>query len=450
MARVNIEASEEVVPRLKTVTITAKLDEPIGDRSITINVQKRDDPSSEWIFVTEGWPGSVTTDKNGEASFESPSLDNAHYRLSALYLPPEGGGEGGEGDEEGGDQTDIYAVGIRLVRSVKFTSDHGLLRDYSKDYEPGGDVFEAPEWEQTKFDGKLVIKNSPISHDGAAAVKSEVDYLVAPANTPSFQIELEVVGIDGFSATSRGSAKGGYNTLVTSGKDKLEEALGTFSTELLWSFSLDGDAIGSALTGPHTGYLTYGPPKKSNEAAHQVTEARMKRALAEVQSIDSTSTHEIVKSLVDKYPFDPEDGVPNAWTVPDLNRPVDCQGLVRYALKVVSMVGLKGKLEHRRIYATRSDPEDAIEVSSTHNGLYNITHPDHDDWQLGLVDHNGGHNNYEAVVKVTADGSTRYYAPSAGDYGSADEVLHVFKGLAWFKIDEDEIARVHRWIHRYE
>jgi hypothetical protein len=72
--------------------------------------------------------------------------------------------------------------------------------------------------------------------------------------------------------------------------------------------------------------------------------------------------------------------------------------------------------------------------------------PGQPSWQAALLDGNFRPNNYEAALKFTDGGSTKYYPGGVAIVvDSPDEVLRVFNCLSWFRVtggDSYEITNV--------
>jgi len=170
----------------------------------------------------------------------------------------------------------------------------------------------------------------------------------------------------------------------------------------------------------------------------------MKRSIEEAEAANSLNPHEIVETVIQNQgAFCLACARDNAWRVPELGG--DCQSIVRFAEKVVKMVGVPGTFEHRRIYAIESAPTVAIDVNSFHGGLCQDvrTHAS-EPWTLILTDAGNGLNCYEAVARLTACGSTRLYPGGVPGVvlDNKDDLLNVFRALSWIEngtVQEDAI-----------
>jgi len=198
-----------------------------------------------------------------------------------------------------------------------------------------------------------------------------------------------------------------------------------------------------AQTGPHTAYITMGPPQDTDQERYVVTQNRMERAVHWAGLADSTKPHAIVAEVLYSLAplFNLQREAVNAWTVPDENLGVDCQSMVRFAESVAKMVNFPGTFEHVNIYAIETHPTDAIEDDPDcvpaggcpccgFNSNVRV-HPANPAWVLSLVA-GGGCNSFEATAKFTYCGETRYYpGGTTAAYQNKDDVLYVFDTMSW-------------------
>ncbi|NOT01702.1 MAG: hypothetical protein HOP29_13855 [Phycisphaerales bacterium] len=111
--------------------------------------------------------------------------------------------------------------------------------------------------------------------------------------------------------------------------------------------------------------------------------------------------------------------------------------MVRFAEKIVKMIDIPGTFDDRYIYAIESAPASAIEddpdVLFPCCGLNASprVHPSNSAWVLALIA-GGGCNAFEATVKFTYCGETRYYPGGTTKvYSQKADVLYVFDTLSW-------------------
>lgn len=186
-----------------------------------------------------------------------------------------------------------------------------------------------------------------------------------------------------------------------------------------------------------------GPPVNPGLPYHWPTVKRMQRAVAYAGAANSLNPHEIVRSVVHSLAprFNLTENVQNAWRVPDASNGADCQSMVRFVRKVVSMVNVPGTFEHRNIYAIETAPTIAIEDDPNGWPCCGLNtsprlNPQNPNWALSLVT-DGGCNAFEATVKFTYCNETRFYpAGTTRVYGQKDDVLYVFDTMSWVVSDD--------------
>lgn len=319
------------------------------------------------------------------------------------------------------------------LESVKFTSDHGLLRDKNDDYEPGGNLFPEPEWERTRTPQAV-----PISHTMSESMAVELNIAVAPANAPSAQFVLSTQGPPGFDFSAAEALQGGSNLVTVTAGDLLEQKIQKVEPSIEWKLSHAGRTCLKQEASPTAVYVTLGTPRDPADPRHQVTQIRMERAVDFGSLAGTLNPHEIIQEVIwASGEFDLQQPRANAWDVPELRG--DCQSIVRFAEKVAKMLNVPGTFGRRNIYAVASDPATAIEndpldpvdccgLNSDPRGV----HPN-GIWLLALVDGNNGCNAYEAVAKFTACAATRFYPGGVPGLvvDNKDDVLWVFDSLSW-------------------
>lgn len=159
--------------------------------------------------------------------------------------------------------------------------------------------------------------------------------------------------------------------------------------------------------------------------------------------------HELMKRLVPAYyprrHYRQEDvwKVPGSW---DMDPPgTSCYSISEFLRRICDLVGLEGSLSVGAFCAFPDDPAKGVrgELGAPprkRTGYYGET------WQLFLVDGNntnegqvggvGGVNYYEAALVFDWKGR-RYYYPGGTFrvYDSPDNVIRIFRTMAWAKYD---------------
>lgn len=166
------------------------------------------------------------------------------------------------------------------VKSVKFTSDHGVLRNNVSDWGDGGATYTQPEWV------KYYSINNPITQTKNTTLTVDAVVKVQPAG-----ITFDIVG-DGpnnYVDFSKGSyISTGYDQALSgaSAYSPLPNYVTTLYDSINWMIrcysTSSSDIIPSDISGPHTICVTYGSPYGS-----VITHLRMNWATA-VANLQST------------------------------------------------------------------------------------------------------------------------------------------------------------------
>lgn len=381
---------------------------------------------------------------------------------------PPSGPAGGPGGSDGGCSADGGAhpcpsckpiVAIRLI-SVKFLSDHALLKNYAADWKDGGSRFPKPEW--------TAATQSPVSHTMDQLVRLEVEIEVSPPDACVETATLHGQGPGGmiFEKTGVTFSPGRSKISLTSDK-KLEKKIQEFSFSVSWSTPGASVAISPSQTA-NTIFVTMGTPTTPRQPG--VTLKRMRHAVKATGAANSLDPHEIVKHVLSKWStFNLNQVYDNEWELADdATDPVtgdligaDCQTIVRHTESVIKMVGCPGKSEFIVVWAKVPTPAhgeenpayvpNVVNPEQWHNN-FRPPDPAKARWLAGLVDGSGGLNKYEACLRFTypegssAPGAKKYYAGGVGVMGNANEVIRVFTSMSWINIDTLEVKAV---IHTY-
>jgi hypothetical protein len=211
-------------------------------------------------------------------------------------------------------------------------------------------------------------------------------------------------------------------------------------------------------TGPHTVYVVPGRPRTSDDPLTAVTAPRLEWVIAELADAQKEAgltastpklVHELVKihgrCYVGARHFDRKD----AWRLPDsweLDPPgASCVSIVEHLKLVCDMAGLGDQVRVARYFAREDRPETAREGGLGEPPIYK-TAANGERWQLFLVEEMnsargqvggwGAVNYYEATLVLEHEGR-RWYYPGGSDraYDSPDQVLKIFRTLAWTRYD---------------
>jgi hypothetical protein len=366
--------------------------------------------------------------------------------LKSLFSSPNpNAGDGGPNGTDGGGCADggsppccVPIQSIKII-SVKFLTDHALLKDYTTNWDDGGSRFPKPEW--------TPAQQYPVSHTMDKEIQIEVEYAVLPANACEETGDIRGEGPGGivFDKTGVKFKPGTDKQTLSSGTTRLPQKIQELNFAINWSTKGTSASISPTQT-VNTTFVTMGTPTTPRWPG--VTLKRMRHAVAATGAANSLNPHDIVRHVMSRWGnFNLNVRFSNEWELADDKRfppgspkagqliGADCQTIVRHVESVIKMVGCPGTSQARVVWAKPSDPTTPIENDLGGPDLNNpnIKHP-LQPWFAFLKDGNGDANAFEACLKFTYGGRTVYYAGGVGPKNNADEVLHVFASLSWFRV----------------
>jgi Domain of unknown function (DUF4157) len=334
------------------------------------------------------------------------------------------------------------------LRSLDFVSDHGVMRDNSKDWSNDGKPFEQPDF---AINEKGETRSDAISHTMGEAVQVDLGFDVIPANAAAATATLTGKGNSPFlDFDYSGSLSGGAGKrqhLVS--PNKLPTTVAAYPKQSIdWSIKWGTWEHAIGTTGPFDIYATVGPPVRPAD----VTTNRMAKSVELVSSSPTLKPHDVVKAIMFKWTrFNLDVQYANEWDLAaDMQKGAQCIDLVRFVQSVIGTVGLPGEAMAVIIWAQPTAPNVAIETPYGLEGGMSSSfiprYPGQPAWQTALLDGDFRPNNFEAALRFTADGETKYYPGGVQDViEKADDVLKVFNCLAWFRVtgrDSYEITNV--------
>lgn len=374
------------------------------------------------------------------------------------------------------------------LNSLQFESDHGLLTDCGLNggWTRSQDPCTEPEWTPNS--------KSPVSHSmdekvrlslvvrGATGSAAPVAFTLQGVGPATLLFEKQNVPIQ----TEPVSIGFISNQPIERKIQKLE-----FTTQ--WSTPGRNATLESAQT-TTTMYVTMGRPvvtARSDYGEDGVTLRRMDRAMEWVAPLKTLDPHAIAAGLMKKFPgyeLLPNPKVPKeykhptyfnreggAWPMSEyVKESGECQAIVRLLRAIVWQLGIPGQAETIVVWA---DPnvENGVRALSADweknraSGLSTVKMVDGQRWVASLVDSpveegqsypashtrlpgdtvSPGLNRYEACMKFTHAGVTKYYCGGAGVLASVETILHVFWGLIWVTRSPEGGFRVEKIVQRY-
>jgi hypothetical protein len=330
------------------------------------------------------------------------------------------------------------------VTALEYVNDHGLLTDYQKDFQSGGQKFSKPQW-----------TSSPNSHSYPASysidkyIEVYLTVEVKPANACP-----EVGTIKG--NTKQGvlfevkdwTFRPGVNRIFMIARKALEHEIQIIDFEVLWEVS--GTSVRLDFFGDttwNTIYVTYDTPYNDTDLDNEVTEKRLKWICTLTNG--DTNGHDSLQKIHDfSGGFALGANTPDPHWMIATGLRCECVDLAKFYMLSAEILGLKTGgvlyLYPKLSKGTKESPNPqdmdtrAVRTSVPPHGEYQRWHgspvPTED---LMLVDNNGGWNRYEACYKFTHPDKagkmlTRYYAGGAGIYDTKEEVMKaVCKETQW-------------------
>lgn len=321
-----------------------------------------------------------------------------------------------------------------VLKSLTFNSDHGVMKDNTKDWANSGTIYPEPEW-TVNAKGRMV--SHPISHTKDSSITATLGLDVIPVGAKPQAIKITGTSdVPFLNFEHSGAESGGLNkTISMPSKGKLPNQV-EFITDkhITWSMKWGSWKHTLGRSGPHNLFVTMGSPLNPAE----VTRKRMVLAVRLVSQVGSLDPHDIVKQIMLNWTtYNLDVRYANAWELADdLATGAQCIDLVRFVQGIISTVGSPGTAEAVVIWAQPTSPTTAIESSWPHGGMSSgliSAYPGHSDWQAALLDGDFRPNNFEAALKFT-HGTTKYYPGGVATVMSTpDQVLQVFTCLAWIK-----------------
>jgi hypothetical protein len=351
-------------------------------------------------------------------------------------------GDGGVGDASHCPPCSPIAS-IKIV-SLKFLSDHGLLKDYNTDWNDGGSPFPKPEW--------TTANQYPVSHTMDKPVEVEVEIEIDPPNACAETGTLHGDGPGGMVFEKSGvSFSPGKSKITVTSDRNLEKKIQELNFSVNWSTRGTSVSIAPSQTANRM-YVTMGTPVTPRWPG--VTLKRMKHAVSATGAANSLDPHQIVKHVLSKWSsFNLSQVYDNEWELADDATDAagnligaDCQTIVRHTESVIRMVGCPGKSEFIVVWAKVPAPAVGVENPAYIPNVvnppqrYNSFRPPNPakaTWLAGLVDGSGGLNKYEACLRFTypegspAASAKKYYAGGVGVFISPNQVIRVFTTMSW-------------------
>lgn len=331
-----------------------------------------------------------------------------------------------------------------LINSLAFKSDHGILKDQTKNWSATGTPYSQPEWSLSK--GKAV--SHPISHNKDATVDIDLNLDVTPITAPTAPIKIIGKSPSGYLDFSHtGTMQGGQGQTVSMASSaKLPNKITTLENEqITWIMEWRNWKREIGRTA-HTVFLTAGMPHLPSDVTHK----RLALAIELAKQAQTIDAHELVRSIMIRWPiYNLDVFYSDAWQLArNMKKGADCGTIVRFVQGLVQILGLPGTAKAMMVYADPTGGSSTGLVAKEDEwgmvsdpGLwkYGARNIGGKDAGAALIDGGECNNSYEGALKYD-DGSTLRYYPggvsfsysgSRVEYKTAQDVLHIFQCLAW-------------------
>lgn len=347
---------------------------------------------------------------------------------------------------------------IRLV-SLEYKTDHRLIKDEESDWTNTGNLYPTPHWKEGMDEAH------PITHNMDEKVELKLVFEAGPDGACAESGDILGIGPDGIQFKSPATFAPGTLSLRLKSDRKLPREVTDYYLFIDWSVKTP-PASYSGTTGGWC-YLTMDDPKDKRQIEDGVTRKRVAKAVTLVREAESLHPHTIVGYLMDLFPFytlEREALVPNelkhpsffntkggAWHMADyLDISGECQAIVRFVRGVLHQVGCPGEAETMVVWADPDIERGARVLQRPGTPITLHRHKKQVNgiwWRPGLADRDPvsvgskfttdemGINMYEACLRFTHGGETKYYGGGAGVYDSHDEVIGAFYALVWYSLD---------------
>ena len=334
------------------------------------------------------------------------------------------------------------------LKSIRFTSDHGVMKDNREGWESSGNRYPEPEWESKNPDDK----SAPISHTKGQKIQIAVVLDVSPNSVSGVPFSLRGQGPESFlSFENSGNLHGGEGQVILmSSRGAIPNEINSYLQQVIvWSIHISNQTKLLGISADHDVFVTYDDPSGAVTYKHMATATELTKGFG-------NNPHDIVSGQMARFPnYNLNFAFENPWrTVDNMDNPdgaADCQTIVRFVQGVNDVIGLPGEARGITVYAKPSAPTDPLHSVLTPKGglgMHNLPAQPGTGYRPGLFDPGDQYNNYEAALEFKNKGTLLYYPggvePPGVGLKTMKEVLYVFKQMAWYDIDSVSRTRVPR------
>lgn len=326
------------------------------------------------------------------------------------------------------------------LKSIRFVSDHGVMKDNRDSWSSAGTVFPEPEWRSANADSK----SAPISHTKAENIRIEARLDVSPESASSVPFVFRGQGPYSFlEFETVGSMNGGKNiVLASTSKAPTPDEINAYLHQVIvWSVTIANQTQLLGISADHDIFVTVAPPPRPGE----VTYRRMHKAVEITAPLKTQEPHAIVKGIMahwNRYNLKTPLSATGWEWIDNFKEGAQCIDIVRFVQGVINMIGSEGLAEAVVVYADPKSGNQPIEELWEQGGCR--TALPSGGWSaskggcalhkfpgVALLDGDWKANAYEAALKFNHGGKLAYYPGGVQKVANTPlEVLHAFRCLA--------------------
>ena len=358
--------------------------------------------------VSSTWSGSgITFNPTTGSSTKASVTPPGSYTITAT--------------SEGESANAILKVVKVELNSLKFTSDHGILRNNNSTWEDTGTVYSEPEWI------KSPVTNNPITHTKNNKVAIELSIKVEPAGIAySISGNGGVSGLN-FSADNLTSTGNSQAIAITS-TEKLADKVNIIEKSISWKITIENTELSIGDTGSHKIYVTYGTPSGS-----VVTEKRINCVTSACKGLanEAIIVQKLWTDVVGPGSYSLGAPYPNPeWKILG-GTSGECIAIAKLFEMAIKMIGItpgSGSVvflyvdpngsSHENSDSSNFATRDCRIGNNGHTSSIGATHADENQYEkLAFVDNSDGGNNWEACYKYRHNSSSSWVWYAAGTGG---------------------------------
>ncbi|MEI7903038.1 MAG: hypothetical protein WCK89_22590 [bacterium] len=155
-------------------------------------------------------------------------------------------------------------LSILQLKSIEFTSDHGIMKNNNSDWTDAGTVYGKPDWVKNS------ATNNPISQTKNTKLAVKVKVKVEPAGVAFDLIGESPNGYASFH-TNVTASTGNDQEIPVFADDNLPDQVCILTNSISWKIKIGGTECSVGSSGPHIIYVTYGTPAGSEPTEKRIS-----------------------------------------------------------------------------------------------------------------------------------------------------------------------------------